>query len=261
MTSEEISAIMQMRCREKKKIGGVTEKKTNEIKEEENKLNGTIDENSNASIVAADDNDNSDLVKEETSPKRNAQRTAKEKVTKYAGDNDDEEDDSVIHGMEIDDGDQESDYMGSDSDTEKKIKKANTKPRKPKSGNADKTASPAKKKSPVTKNGLDDSTENGKNNDETSPKTKTEKPKKPRAKKEPGTTPEKEPVKKEPKKETVKKEPKKAAKRPKPDDSDDDDFPILSNPSTPTKKPRTQRGAAAKKNYHISDDDDDDEDV
>jgi len=123
VTSEEISAIMQMRCREKKKIGGVTEKKTNEIKEEENKLNGTIDENSNASIVAADDNDNSDLVKEETSPKRNAQRTAKEKVTKYAGDNDDEEDDSVIHGMEIDDGDQESDYMGSDSDTEKKIKK------------------------------------------------------------------------------------------------------------------------------------------
>jgi len=48
--------------------------------------------------------------------------------------------------------------------------------------------------------------ENGQSNDESSPKNKTEKPKKPRAKKEPGTTP---------KKETVKKEPKKAAKRPK----------------------------------------------
>jgi len=55
----------------------------------------------------------------------------------------------------------------------------------------------------------------------------------------------------------LKKEPKKAAKRPA--NSDDEDFPILSNPSTPTKKPRTQRGAAAKKTYHISDDEDDDD--
>ena len=87
-------------------------------------------------MMEGDGNDSSGLIKEEITPKRNAQRTAKEKVSKYGEDNDNEEDDSIIHGMETDDN--ESDYMGSDSDTEKKIKKTNTKPkqpRKPKSGN------------------------------------------------------------------------------------------------------------------------------
>ena len=92
----------------------------------------------------------SGVVKEEVSPKRNAQRSAKEKVVKYGGDNDDdnEDDDDVIRGMDMSDNDQESDYMGSDSETEKKIKKANTKPkqpRKPKSA-ASENGSPAKKK-------------------------------------------------------------------------------------------------------------------
>ena len=94
------------------------------------------DENSNASMMSGDENDNLGLIKQEITPKRNAQRTAKEKVTKYGEDNDDEDDESVIHEMEIDDN--ESDYIGSDSETEKKIRKANVKPkqpRKPKSGN------------------------------------------------------------------------------------------------------------------------------
>ena len=113
-----------------------SEKKSDEGKEK--KLNGTMDEhdeNSNASMMSVDGHDNSGVVKEEVTPKRNAQRTAKEKVPKYGDDNADEDNESVIHGMEIDDN--ESDYMGSDSDTEKKIKKAGAKPkqpRKPKSG-------------------------------------------------------------------------------------------------------------------------------
>ena len=104
-------------------------------------MNGTVnehDENSNASMISTDGHDNSGVVKEEITPKRNAQRTAKEKVAKYGdGDENDEEDESIIRGMDMDDDDNESDYMGSDSDTEKKIKKTNTKPkqpRKPKSG-------------------------------------------------------------------------------------------------------------------------------
>lgn len=87
--------------------------------------------------MSADGNDNSGVVKEEVTPKRNASRTAKGKVTKYGEEDEDEGDESIIRGMEIDDDDNQSDYMGSDSDTEKKIKKANTKPkqpRKPKSG-------------------------------------------------------------------------------------------------------------------------------
>jgi hypothetical protein len=125
----------------------ILEKKSDENKEE-NKLNGTTDETSDISLVVEDGNDNSGLTKEEISPKRNAQRTAKEKVTKYAGDNDEEDDESIIHGMAMDDDENASDYMGSDSDTEKKIKKTNTKPkqpRKPKSAASD-AASPAKKK-------------------------------------------------------------------------------------------------------------------
>ncbi|CAF0793170.1 unnamed protein product [Rotaria sordida] len=265
VTTEDISNIMQMRCREKKKIGGLTEKKPAET--EEKKLNGTIDENdenSNVSMMLVDDNDkvddndNSGLVKEEITPKRNAQRTAKEKVTIYLGDNDDEDDDSIIQGMEIDD--IESDYMGSDSESGKKIKKVNVKPkqpRKPKSATANDATSPTKKKTTAKKNTVDVPMDDEKNNDESTPKNnKTEKPKKPRAKKESDATP---------KKETIKKEPKKAAKRPKPadsdddDDDDDDDIPILSNTPIPTKKPRTQRTAATKKSYHISDDDDDED--
>ena len=88
-------------------------------------------------MMSVNGNDNSGVVKEEITPKRNAQRTAKEKVNKYGGgDNDDEEDESIIRGMDVD-GDTESEYMGSDSETEKKIKKTSGKPkqpRKPKSG-------------------------------------------------------------------------------------------------------------------------------
>jgi hypothetical protein len=88
-------------------------------------------------MVSVDGNDNTtEVVKEAiTPPKRNAERTAKVKVAKYGGDDDDDDDDdiSIIRGMETDDGN-ESEFMGSDSDTEKKIKKANTKPRKPKTG-------------------------------------------------------------------------------------------------------------------------------
>jgi hypothetical protein len=99
-------------------------------------------------LVVDDDNDNSGVVKEEITPKRNAVRTAKEKVIKYDADNDDEIDEDIIQGMSLSDGDQESDYMGSDSETEKKIKKVATKPkqpRKPKSASSD-GATPAKKK-------------------------------------------------------------------------------------------------------------------
>lgn len=108
------------------------EKKTSETKE--TKLNGSLeehDENSNASIASNDGHDNSGVVKEEITPKRNAQRTAKVKVTKYDEDGNEEDDDDIIRGLNIDDGDEESDYMGSDSETEKKIKKAIAKPKQP----------------------------------------------------------------------------------------------------------------------------------
>ncbi|CAF3850431.1 unnamed protein product, partial [Rotaria magnacalcarata] len=255
VSAEDITSIMQTRCREKKKIGGVTEKKASESKEK--KLDGTIDENnenSNASMMSIDGHDNSGVVKEEISPKRNAKRTAKEKVTKYDEDNDvDEEDESFIRGMQSDDN--ESDYMGSDSETEKKLKKAITKPkqiRKPKSATSNNASTPTKKKATAKKTSLDVSTDDKQKNDESSPKKKTDKPKKPTVKKESDAMQ---------KKETIKKEPKKAVKRPKPSDSDEEDIPILSNTPTPTKKPRTQRTAAAKRSYHISDDEDiDDED-
>lgn len=82
--------------------------------------------------MSVDGNDNSGVVKEEITPKRNAVRTAKEKVTKYGEDDNEEDDEIIIHGMETDGN--ESDYMGSDSETEKKLKKVTAKPRKPKSG-------------------------------------------------------------------------------------------------------------------------------
>ncbi|CAF1167473.1 unnamed protein product [Adineta ricciae] len=252
VTNEEIASIMQMRCRDKKKIPGATDKKSGEGKEK--KLNGTIDEhdeNSNASMMSVNGNDNSGVVKEEISPKRNAQRTAKEKVSKYGGgDNDDEEDESIIRGMDVDD-DTESEYMGSDSETEKKIKKTSSKPKQPRKPKSATSSSPAKTKAPAKKaetNGAPETTKKVDDEDDGSSKSKA---KKPRTKKEPASTP---------KKETVKKEPKKAVKRPKPDDSDEDDVPILSNTSTPVKKIRAQRGGATKKSYHFSDEDDDDED-
>ncbi len=84
-------------------------------------MNGTIDENSNSSIISIDGKDNSDSIKEEIEPKRNAQRTVKGKVVKYGSDedNDDENQENINNN--------ESDYIGSDSETEKKIK--NTKPK------------------------------------------------------------------------------------------------------------------------------------
>ena len=146
---EDIAGIMQARFKDKKKVPAAAagefsssivilsraqvlslDKKSDEDKEK--KLNGTLDEhdeNSNASRMSVDGNDQSGLVQDVT-PKRNAQRTAKEKVAKYGEDDVDEEDESIIHGMEIDD--KESDYMGSDSDAEKKIKKTSAKPKQPK---------------------------------------------------------------------------------------------------------------------------------
>ncbi len=95
------------------------------------------------------DNDESGIIDPELEPiepKRNAERTAKAKV-KYGEDDEEEEDDDFIQGMEMDEN-EESDYMGSDSETEKKIKKANTKPKQPKKPKsaASNGASPVKKK-------------------------------------------------------------------------------------------------------------------
>ncbi|CAF0742312.1 unnamed protein product [Rotaria sordida] len=221
VTSQEISEIMQIRCKEKKRIGNVIEKKSNETTKEK-KMDGTIDENSNSSMISIDGKDNSENIKQEMSPKRNAKRTVKGKVVKYGSD----EDSSNENQENI--GDNESDYVGSDSEIEKKIKKTKSKPKIP---------------SPEKKNALSVLMQNRQNKDE----NKTEKPKKPRTKKDPDATTKKETVKKETK----------TAKRPKPTaESDDDDITILSTSPSANKKARTQRDAAAKKNYHISDDDD-----
>ena len=80
-----------------------------------------MDENSNSSIISIDGKDSTENIKEETSPKRTAKRTAKAKVVKYGSDEDDDDDQENIE-------DNESDYLGSDSDTEKKIKKSKPKP-------------------------------------------------------------------------------------------------------------------------------------
>jgi len=116
VTSEEISEIMQIRCKEKKRIGNATEKKSSETTKEK-KMSEAMDDNSNLSIISIDGKDNSDSIKEEipSSPKRTAQRTAKKKVVKYGSDEDDDDDENQenIH-------DDESDYVGSDSETEKK---------------------------------------------------------------------------------------------------------------------------------------------
>jgi len=80
VTSEEISEIMQIRCKEKKRIGNATEKKSSETTKEK-KMSEAMDDNSNLSIISIDGKDNSDSIKEEipSSPKRTAQRTAKKK--------------------------------------------------------------------------------------------------------------------------------------------------------------------------------------
>ena len=116
------------------------EKKASE-KSKEKKLNGTVNgdgDQSDASMMSVDGPNQLGVVKEEVTPKRNAQRSAKGKVKKYgSGDDDDGDDeDGIIRGMEESE-DNESDYMGSDSETEKKIRKASVKPKKvakPKSG-------------------------------------------------------------------------------------------------------------------------------
>jgi len=116
--------------------------------------------------------------------------------------------------------------MGSDSETEKIVKKTKPKPKPP--------------SSPEKPNALSVLMQSRQNKEEN-------KPKKPRAKKESGATTKKETVKKETK----------TVKRPKPlDDSDDDEIAILSTSPIANKKARTQRDGAAKKTYHISDDDD-----
>ena len=102
VTGEEITEILQIRCKEKKKIGETKAKTT-----EEKKSNGAADENSNSSIISADG-------KDEVSPKRNAKRTAKGKVANYGGsENEDQEN--------LDDS--QSDFQLDDSDGEKKKKK------------------------------------------------------------------------------------------------------------------------------------------
>ncbi|CAF3762190.1 unnamed protein product [Adineta steineri] len=215
ISSDEITQIMQARCKEKKKLGGTTEKKSSETTKEKK-----MDENSNSSIISMEGKDNSnDDVKEETSPKRIPKRTVKGKTIKYGSDNDDDNENQ----------ENESDYNGSDSESEIKIKKAKPKP----------------KVQLAEKNALNVLMQNRQNKDE----NKTEKPKKPRVKKEPGATTTK--------KETVKKETK-TIKRPKPlaESDDEDDIAILSTSPAGNKKARIQRDKTDKKNYHISDDDD-----
>ncbi len=97
-----------------------TEKKSGETSKEK-KMNGTMDENSNSSIISIDGKDQSDNIKEEVSPKRIAKRTVKAKTVKYGSDEDDDNENQ--ENMD----DNVSDYMGSDSETEKKVKKTKTK--------------------------------------------------------------------------------------------------------------------------------------
>jgi hypothetical protein len=167
VTTDEISDIMQTRCKAKKVLGSTTGSfirltcdhvefqclvdsmstgKKSDDKQHEKSLNETTnghDESSNLSSMSNDVRDRSQSIKDEITPKRNAQRSVKGKVTKYVTDHDNDDDDgddgddddNVIHGMQIDE--QESDYMGSDSDTERKLKKVTAKPKKiakPKSG-------------------------------------------------------------------------------------------------------------------------------
>ena len=100
------------------------EKKSGETSKEK-KTTDAMDENSNSSIISMDGKDNSDSIKDEISPKRNAKRTAKEKKVKYGSDDDDDDENQE----NIDDN--ESDYMGSDSETEKKVKKTKAKAKPP----------------------------------------------------------------------------------------------------------------------------------
>ncbi len=101
--------------------GFCIEKKATETTKEK-KSNGTIDENSNSSIISIDGKDNSESLKEDTSPKRNAKRTVKGKVVKYGTDEEDDDDENQENFHS-----DQSDYVGSDSDSEKIIKKAKPK--------------------------------------------------------------------------------------------------------------------------------------
>lgn len=123
VTSEDISNIMQVRCKQKKRVGETAEKKSSETAKEK-KTSGTVDENSNSSIMSIDGKDNSEIIKEEVvvSPKRTAKRAVKEKPIKYGSDEDDDDDQENID-------ENESDYIGSDSETEKVIKKPKSKPK------------------------------------------------------------------------------------------------------------------------------------
>ena len=96
------------------------EKKASEAAKEK-KLDSTVD--SNASIISLDGQDQCENVKDDLSPKQYSKRPAKAKAIKYGNSDDDEENNQE----NLDD--DESDYQGSDSDTEKKVKKAKTKPR------------------------------------------------------------------------------------------------------------------------------------
>ena len=84
-------------------------------------------------MASVNGHDTSACVKEEITPKRNAERSAKVNVPTYGGDDENVEDEGSIRGMAVEES--ESDYMGSDSDTEKKLKKVTAKPKKRKSGN------------------------------------------------------------------------------------------------------------------------------
>jgi hypothetical protein len=86
-----------------------------------------MDENSNSSIISIDGKDNSDSIKEEISPKRYAKRTAKGKTIKYGSDEDNDDENQ----------ENQSDYLGSDSETEKKIKKTKTKAKPPVNRNSE----------------------------------------------------------------------------------------------------------------------------
>lgn len=70
-----------------------------------------------------DGKDNSEMNHEEVSPKRNAKRTAKGKVVKYGSDEETDEQENLDPD--------ESDYLGSDSETEKKVKKTKSKAKAP----------------------------------------------------------------------------------------------------------------------------------
>jgi hypothetical protein len=77
-------------------------------------MNGSLDEHSNTSIVSLDGKEVEEFHQDEFSPKRNAKRTAKGKTINYAGSDEENEEN-------------QSDYLGSDSETERLVKKSKSK--------------------------------------------------------------------------------------------------------------------------------------